>query len=424
MCSKIYKLSAKIFEPEKSSDQMLQKPDNRMANCKNASKLAKCRHYFRVFITHLFSHVGLCGLVVGYAIVGALTFESLEAPNEINQRSTIQKDREKCLKDLWNITVNLNVLYEENWTILVGSRLKLFEQEVVNAVKNEGYDGKESNDDELQWSFSGALLYCITVITTIGYGNIAPKTDVGKVVTIFYALFGIPLMLLCLTNIGDLLARSFKFTYSHLCFLCRNPRRTQPIPIQKQQVGEVTKTPLDKPMEISTLELCNGDDKTLSGNSPPLSSSPTKSQISNNTTSVVVMPEPTPVVVERVYRDNSTAEEQRVPMYMVLLLVTGYICGGAVLFSLWEKWTFLNGAYFCFITLSTIGFGDLVPGSDIFDAQSGQAKLIICCIYLIMGLSIIAMSFNLVQEEVVIKCKNLARNLGLLRSQHDDDDDD
>lgn len=48
----------------------------------------------------------------------------------------------------------------------------------------------------------------------------------GKVVTIFYALLGIPLMLLCLTNIGDLLARSFKFTYSNLCFLCRNPRRT------------------------------------------------------------------------------------------------------------------------------------------------------------------------------------------------------
>ncbi|GFQ89807.1 uncharacterized protein TNCT_177471 [Trichonephila clavata] len=137
---------------------------------------------------------------------------------------------------------------------------------------------------------------------------------------------------------------------------------------------------------------------------------------------MVAVPDPTPVVIERVYRDSSGGENQRVPMYMVLLLVTGYICGGAVLFSLWEKWTFLNGAYFCFITLSTIGFGDLVPGSDIFDAQSGQAKLIICCLYLIMGLAIIAMSFNLVQEEVVIKCKNVARNLGLLKSENDYDD--
>ncbi|GFS65761.1 uncharacterized protein TNIN_50971 [Trichonephila inaurata madagascariensis] len=251
-------------------------------------------------------------------------------------------------------------------------------------------------------------------INVHGYGNIAPKTDIGKVVTIFYALLGIPLMLLCLTNIGDLLARSFKFTYSHLCFMFRKPRRTHAS--SQKQVMEQMKSPMGKAMEVATLELCNGDEKPpIDDNSSTLSSSPTKS-------SMVAVPDPAPVVIERVYRDSSGGEDQRVPMYMVLLLVTGYICGGAVLFSLWEKWTFLNGAYFCFITLSTIGFGDLVPGSDIFDAQSGQAKLIICCLYLIMGLAIIAMSFNLVQEEVVIKCKNVARNLGLLKSENDYDD--
>ncbi|CAL1272104.1 unnamed protein product [Larinioides sclopetarius] len=319
----------------------------------------------------------------------------------------------------------MNVLYEKNWTFLVGMRLKQFENDIVHAVKNEGYDGKESSSTEVQWSFSGALLYCITVITTIGYGNIAPKTDVGKIVTIFYALLGIPMMLLCLTNIGDLLARSFKFTYFHICFLFRKPRRTHAS--SQKQVIEQMKSPMGKAVEVATLELCNGDEKPpigdkklpLGDDSSTLSSSPTKS----NNASMVVVPDPSPVVIERVYRDSSGSQDQRVPMYMVLLLVTGYICGGAVLFSLWEKWTFLNGAYFCFITLSTIGFGDLVPGSDIFDTQSGQAKLIICCLYLIMGLAIIAMSFNLVQEEVIIKCKNVARNLGLLKSENDDDDD-
>ena len=50
-----------------------------------------------------------------------------------------------------------------------------------------------------------------------GYGNLTPKTDLGKLTTIFYALCGIPLMLLYMTNIGDILGTSFKYTYSKLC---------------------------------------------------------------------------------------------------------------------------------------------------------------------------------------------------------------
>ncbi len=50
-----------------------------------------------------------------------------------------------------------------------------------------------------------------------GYGNLTPKTDVGKLMTIFYALVGIPLMLLYMTNIGHILGSSFKYTYSKFC---------------------------------------------------------------------------------------------------------------------------------------------------------------------------------------------------------------
>ena len=69
-----------------------------------------------------------------------------------------------------------------------------------------------------------------------------------------------------------------------------------------------------------------------------------------------------------------------------------------MVFSAWEEWSFLDGAYFSFITLSTIGFGDLVPGSKVL--EQGQYKLVTCVLYLFFGLAVIAMSFNLVQEEV------------------------
>ena len=52
----------------------------------------------------------------------------------------------------------------------------------------------------------------------------------------------------------------------------------------------------------------------------------------------------------------------RVPIFVSLLTLVLYIMLGAVLFSMWEKWEFSVAAYFCFVTLSTIGFGDYVPG--------------------------------------------------------------
>ena len=44
-----------------------------------------------------------------------------------------------------------------------------------------------------------------------------PVTPIGKIVTIFYAVVGVPLFLLYLSNIGQIFATSFKWTYSRLC---------------------------------------------------------------------------------------------------------------------------------------------------------------------------------------------------------------
>lgn len=61
----------------------------------------------------------------------------------------------------------------------------------------------------------------------LGYGHISPKTQWGKIVTIFYAILGIPLMLLCLSNIGDIMATSFRFLYWRVCcYLCtKKPKK-------------------------------------------------------------------------------------------------------------------------------------------------------------------------------------------------------
>lgn len=54
------------------------------------------------------------------------------------------------------------------------------------------------------------------------------------------------------------------------------------------------------------------------------------------------------------------------PRYAIIfLLIRSYILLGASLFKAWENWDYLDGSYFCFISLSSIGFGDLVPGAAV-----------------------------------------------------------
>lgn len=57
------------------------------------------------------------------------------------------------------------------------------------------------------------------------------------------------------------------------------------------------------------------------------------------------------------------------PVSVGICIVFAFISGGAALFSWWEGWIPFDGAYYCFITLSTIGFGDIVPGQSLDEAS-------------------------------------------------------
>jgi hypothetical protein len=41
------------------------------------------------------------------------------------------------------------------------------------------------------WSWLNAVWFCVVTLATVGYGDLTPSTDVGKIFTMFYIIIGI-----------------------------------------------------------------------------------------------------------------------------------------------------------------------------------------------------------------------------------------
>ena len=48
-----------------------------------------------------------------------------------------------------------------------------------------------------------ALYFCVTTLATVGLGDLAPETDIGKIFTIVYILSGVGLLAALLTYIAQ-----------------------------------------------------------------------------------------------------------------------------------------------------------------------------------------------------------------------------
>ncbi|XP_031333085.1 TWiK family of potassium channels protein 12 [Photinus pyralis] len=288
----------------------------------------KIKDCCRKVIAFMCTQVGVGGLVVGYTVVGAFAFRYIERQNKAFQFNV---HFEGCLNDIWKIAHQINTVNEPLFRTRMDTVLLEYQNKMVKLFR-EGFRGR--TPEEI-WSFPAALMFSLSIITMIGYGNMTPKTQWGKALTVIYAVFGIPLYILYFMNMGEVLAGCFKWVYTRLYE-------------------------------------CSSED----------------------------------------FEEEEKARRIVVPSRACLWVIGGYVLTGTVMFAIWERWNYLDSVYFCVTSLCKIGFGDLVPGANIQDSKGGsQTKLVINFMYMLVGLGLVAMCYNLMREEIRVKAKEFREDL-------------
>ena len=109
---------------------------------------------------------------------------------------------------------------------------------------------------------------------------------------------------------------------------------------------------------------------------------------------------------------NSDEEEEIiiVPSNACLWVMLIYLMTGTIMFAEWEQWDYIDACYFCVTSLCKIGMGDYVPGSN-SQLGNNQTKLVINFVYLLVGMGIVAMCYNLMKEEVMYKLRMLKADI-------------
>uniref|UniRef100_A0A8C6UF04 Potassium channel, subfamily K, member 4a n=1 Tax=Neogobius melanostomus TaxID=47308 RepID=A0A8C6UF04_9GOBI len=233
----------------------------------------------------------LLGVMI-YVGLGALVFSTLEKPKEREAYENLRETRAAIVQNNSCVSeVEFNRLFKS----------------VVSAVE-AGLDANSlSATFSTRWDIASAFFFCGTIITTIGFGNLSPRTWPGQLFCVCYALVGIPMFGILLAGVSD-------------------------------HMGTVLRRAVAK---IETLFL--------------------KRKVRQTTVRVISA------------------------VLSILIGCLIFLAVPTVVFQEVEEWSFIESLYFVVITLTTVGFGDFVPGGR----EGGVFKLLVL-LWIVFGLAYFA----------------------------------
>ncbi|KAF2353625.1 Potassium channel domain [Trinorchestia longiramus] len=302
-----------------------------------------------------FTHVFMFLMIAAYTALGAALFIMIEAPHENTEKLIIEYERNRLIDDLF---VESKLHERHEWREMAKARIRPYEDKLMTSYSH----GVSADTDDRVWTFWKSMFFCSTITTTIGYGHMAPVTQAGRILCIVYAIIGIPLMLILMADFGKLFTRGLKAIFRLIFRInrsaqCMKLRRSAFVQNCKSGMRRVCRT-------IFFCKPCRKDE--------PDEEEGKKEDL----------------VLDELFNDDNF----NLPISLALLILVIYILVGCFVFTLWEDWSFFEAFYFIFISISTVGFGDLVPQHPGF--------MMATTLYFIFGLALTAMCINIIQEKL------------------------
>ncbi|KAL3981534.1 Ion channel family protein [Acanthocheilonema viteae] len=263
----------------------------------------------------------------------------------------------ECMIEMLRQKGNAKICEEEKLNELTDDVYNTCFEEQFYDSRNENKISRNTNtvgtndvDDYFYWSLMDSIVFCFTVITTIGYGNVAPKTMQGRLFVIAYGVLGIPFTMLAIASLGKFLAEILKGITQLSARLvkkifCCNSKQKQ-----------------FKKKEALISDLKDDDNKQKISNDDDLS-------------------------------DNSEVKKVKKWGEALVLIVAFFIyiiIGSIVIASYEPEMDFFGAIYFNFVSLTTIGLGDLVPKNEKY--------LVLTLIYSAVGLALTTIAIEIAAE--------------------------
>ncbi|XP_026475853.1 LOW QUALITY PROTEIN: potassium channel subfamily K member 18-like [Ctenocephalides felis] len=332
---------------------------------------------------------------------GGMIFKFTEGAFENFYKCGVKRVKRDFIDQLWQTSMHMR---EEDWKSQARHKLRAFEEELHTAHEA----GMKTYSGQRGWSFLNGVVYCLTVVTTIGYGHISPVTTTGRAITIAYAIIGIPMFLILLADFGKLFTRCIKFVWAFVRRLyytgsCRKVRRTAPVQEVMKGFNMINdlahfrrpSQPSGPNMTKTDPELTPSGGMRLSQSAP--SGMPQTPYLTTPSAGAETPQTPAPSAFE-------IDDEFNLPISVAISILLVYIFIGATIYYIWEDWGFFESFYFVFISMSTIGFGDFVPQHPIYMMAS--------IVYLVFGLALTSMCINVVQVKLSDSFRQASAKIG------------